>query len=339
MQHQGHEGRSGGGHPLIELRRMSGTSTSLLLTEHSLCPLCSGRAVPHLTGTYDLHYGIKGRWNYQRCESCRVVFLNPAPTELFLRGAYDDSYYSYQEFSPRKPWQVWLRRMLGYDLGITGDPKFASPGRVLDIGCGSGEYLWKMKATGWETHGVELSATAAEIGNGRYGLNIHVGTLASADLPLRYFEYVRLNHSFEHLLDPRQTLALIHRHLAPYGMLFIGVPNVDGWQAKLFGKYWWNLGPPVHPFNYSKSTLSNLLVQHGFELVSFRTNSNFSGILGSLQMALNGRRSICTDTGRLFTNPAAKLLAHWLAKLSDVFSAGDCLEITARKRSASGTLP
>jgi SAM-dependent methyltransferase len=305
-----------------------------MLTRHDRCPLCSGRAAAHLSGTWDLHYGIDGRWDYQRCGDCGVVFLNPAPTEAFLANAYDDSYYSYQDFAPPKRWHTWLRKLIGYNHGTTGDPKFAAPGRILDIGCGSGAFLYKMKQAGWETHGVELSAKAAEIGNTKHQLNIQAGTLVTATLPSDYFDYIRLNHSFEHILNPHETLALIHRHLSPRGLLFIGVPNVDGLQAKVFGKFWWNLGPPVHPFNYSKRTLTRLLEQHGFEVVHYRTNSNFAGILGSLQMALNGRRGVRSDTGAVFRNPVAKVLSHWLARLSDLFQAGDCLEIIARRRPA-----
>jgi SAM-dependent methyltransferase len=204
---------------------------------------------------------------------------------------------------------------------------------VLDIGCGSGEFLHKMKLAGWETHGVEVSAKAAEVGNRGYGLNIQAGSLANAKLDPESFDYIRLNHSFEHLLDPRGTLTLIHRYLAPKGLLFIGVPNVDGLAARAFGKYWWNLGPPVHPFNYSRNTLNWLLQQHGFEVIKFRTNSNFAGILGSLQMAVNFRHGVRKDTGRVLTNPVGKILSHWGAKVSDLLNVGDCLEIIARKQS------
>lgn len=302
------------------------------LVIHQVCPLCQGRFAPYLAQTFDLHYGIKGEWDYQRCRDCEVVFLNPAPSAEFLNSAYDDSYYSYQDFAPPKAWHVWLRRLLGYNPAATGDPKFAKPGRVLDIGCGSGAFLYRMKLAGWETHGVEIGATAAQIGNSKYGLNIQAGTLLTARLPENYFDYIRLNHSFEHILNPREVLTRIRTHLAPDGLLFIGVPNVDSVQAKIFGKYWWNLGPPVHPLNYCRSTLTRLLSEHGFELVSFRTNSNFAGIMGSLQMMLNGRRGVRRDVGPVFTNPVLRLVGHWLAKVSDLVSAGDCLEIVARKR-------
>jgi len=303
------------------------------LVRHEHCPLCQGPSRKHLEDTNDLHYGIAGHWTYHRCDVCAVVFLNPAPTAEFLANAYDDSYYSYQDYAPPKALHTWIKRLIGFNPGITGDPSFDHPGRILDIGCGSGQFLYRMQCAGWETHGVELSRRAAEIGNSRHRLNIQAGTLASATLPPAHFDYVRLNHSFEHLLDPHETLARIHTLLAPQGHLFIGVPNTAGWQARLFGKYWWNLGPPVHPFNYCHTTLARLLTEHGFDVVSFRTNSNFAGILGSLQMAVNDRRGIRADTGRLFRNPAAKLISHWLAKFSDVFSRGDCLEIVATRRS------
>jgi SAM-dependent methyltransferase len=306
------------------------------LVHHKHCPLCAGEAAAYLQGTRDLHYGIEGSWDYERCRDCAVVFLNPAPTEAFLSRAYDDSYYSYQDFTPAPRWKRWLRRLLGFDPGATGDPRFARPGRVLDIGCGSGEFLYRMKLQGWETHGVELSSRAADIGNEHYQLNIRAGTLRSAQFHDAWFDYIRLNHSFEHILDPQPTLALIHRHLKADGLLFIGVPNVDGWQARIFGKHWWNLGPPVHPFNYSRRTLTRLLEQNGFEIVRFRTNANFAGILGSLQMARNDRAGVYRDTGTLLDNPVAKLLSQWLAKLSNLFAAGDCLEIVARKRRSSG---
>lgn len=304
------------------------------LVQHARCPLCGGMAVDHLTGAQDLHYGIGGEWRYQRCTDCRVVFLNPAPTAAFLAGAYDDSYYSYQDFHLPPAWHGVVKRLIGFNPGTTGDPAFPSPGRVLDIGCGSGQFLHRMQQRGWQTAGVELSARAAEIGNTKHRLNIQVGTLADAKLPEAGFDYVRLNHSFEHLLDPRETLARIRRLLAPGGLLFIGVPNVDGLQARWFGRYWWNLGPPVHPFNYSRPTLERLLAEQGFEMVSFRTHSNFAGILGSLQMSLNHRAGRCGDTGTLFRNPVAKLLTHWFAKATDLFSKGDCLELVARARTS-----
>jgi SAM-dependent methyltransferase len=295
------------------------------------CPLCTAITIDKfIDAAVDLHYSLPGYWGYRKCTGCKVLFLDPAPTSDFLKRSYDDSYYSYQDFHAPPRWHAILKSLLFYDLGSTGDPIFDRPGRILDIGCGSGQFLMQMKLKGWETFGVEISQRAAKIGNAKYQLNIQAGELKNALLPKQSFDYIRLNHSFEHLLDPRATLVQISKLLKPDGKLFIGVPNTKSLQAFLFGKYWWNLGPPVHPFNYSKDSIAWLLQEHGFEIVSFRTHSNFAGILGSLQMLINSRSGKLSDTGRLFRNPIAKLICHWAAKLTDLFSCGDCLEVTAQ---------
>lgn len=303
--------------------------------KHNDCPLCGGVATDYLAFTRDLHYGISGEWSYQKCTNCKVVFLNPSPTSKFLSDAYDDSYYSYQDFDDGSIFHKLARWLLGSSPYRTKDPYFSKPGRILDIGCGSGQFLFKMKRAGWETAGVELSRVATEIGNAKHSLNIQSGTIHEAKFPRQYFDYIRLNHSFEHLLDPCETLDCIYNLLKPEGMLFIGVPNTASLQAKLFGRHWWNLGPPVHPFNYSPYTLNYLLSRHGFEIVRWRTNSNFAGFLGSIQLNINESKGIFKDSGGVIRNTIAKLFFNWVAKFVDLFRCGDCLEVVARKKSTS----
>jgi len=295
------------------------------LVEHTCCPLCDRQAIDHLVGIRDLHYGIDGKWRYQKCINCKVIFLNPSPSPKFLSDAYDDSYYSYQDFDDGSAFHRLARWLLGSSPYRTKDPYFPNAGRILDIGCGSGQFLYKMKRLGWDTAGIELSNVAAEIGNTKHSLNIHPGTVHDATFPAEYFDYIRLNHSFEHLLDPRDTLDRIRYLLKPDGLMFIGVPNT----ASL---HWWNLGPPVHPFNYSPHTLKLLLSEHGFEIVRWRTNSNFAGFLGSMQLRANEKIGVYKDSGAIIRNNFAKLIFNWIAKLLDFFRIGDCLEVIAKKK-------
>jgi hypothetical protein len=121
-----------------------------------------------------------------------------------------------------------------------------------------------------------------------------------------------------------------HWLLSPYGSLFIGVPNIGSLQAKLFGSYWWNLGPPVHPFNYSGEILIELFENNGFKVIKYRTNSNFAGILGSIQMFSNKSSGRKGDDGYIHRNPFAKILTQWLVKFLDIFNVGDSMEIIAK---------
>ena len=301
----------------------------------SECMLCGHRVFRNVVVAPDRHYGNPGTFPIVECESCQLWFLNPMPTIEFLSGAYPSNYYSYaaqpanRKYRPIvKKIKRLIRRLIGYTSGWSGDPKFPQPGRILDVGCGSGTFLMQMRELGWDAHGVELSSEASEHGR-QEGLEIFGGTLESANYPNQWFDYVRSNHSFEHIHNPREVLREIHRIIKPDGRLFIGVPNVNGLMSRLYGTFWWHLGAPVHTFGYSPITLSKLLAQEGFQVTRVQFNSTFAGIFGSLQIILNRKNGRASEDGWVVNNPGLRLLGHWMARCMDLFHAGDCIEIIA----------
>lgn len=278
----------------------------------------------------DRHYGIPGLYRIVRCADCSLMFLNPMYSDEELSSLYPTDYYAYQDNFQHARWKEIVKRILCYRRG-TKDPSFRAPGRVLDVGCGSGWFLREMRKAGWETDGVEISVAAAELGRKIAGLNIFPGTLEQASFASESFDYVRSNHSFEHISCPNETLKEIHRILKPEGKLLIGVPNVASLNAMVFRQYWWYLGAPVHTFTYSVKTLSQLLKKHGFGVEKVAYNSDFAGILGSFQIWQNrgnGRRS---TEGSAINSPFLRLPCHWVAKFIDLLKMGDAIEITATK--------
>ena len=247
-----------------------------------------------------------------------------------LAPLYPPDYYAYQDNIPTDGWKHTIKRILLYETS-TQDPKIARPGKMLDIGCGSGWFIHEMQSRGWEAHGVEINNVAAQMGRSTWGLNIFSGTLKEARFPAEYFDYIRSNHSFEHISDPNETLHEIRRILRPEGKLLIGVPNVASWNARLFRQYWWYLGAPVHPFNYSVETLSTLLRNHSFRVERVAYNSDYGGIIGSMQIWLNRNTNRKSSEGLLINNVALRLLGNWAAKLIDWLGAGDAIEVTAVK--------
>jgi SAM-dependent methyltransferase len=293
------------------------------------CPLCDGPDHEEIYLARDRHYGISGVYRLVRCLTCSLVFLNPMFSERELSALYPKDYYAYQEFSYSR-WKNALKALLFFRTE-TSDPKFSSAGRMLDLGCGTGWFLASMRDKGWQTYGVEINAAAADLGRKQAGLNVFSGTLQQASFPSDFFDYVRSNHSFEHISCPGETLDEIRRILRPEGKLLIGVPNVTGLNAKFFRQYWWYLGAPVHPFAYSVQTLSKLLRKHGFLIERVNYNSDYSGILGSCQIFLNRTNGRKSTEGRVINNPFLRIPAHWLAKLVDISHLGDAIEITATK--------
>ena len=98
---------------------------------------------------------------------------------------------------------------------------------MLDIGCGNGWFIYMMRDKGWDVKGVEPSKAGAEAGRRIANLDIHHGDLLSGNYPSEYFDYIRSNHSFEHIPNPNEVLQEIHRILKPNGKAFIGVPNIN----------------------------------------------------------------------------------------------------------------
>lgn len=293
------------------------------------CPVCSETQFNQFCRTRDRHYGIKGEFNLVRCTRCELRFLQPMLTDEELSALYPQDYYAYQ--TQKTPSQ--LARFLKSALGVsnsTKDPDFTRPGKVLDVGCGTGWFLAEMRKAGWVIQGVEMSTEAARVGSAN-GVPIVAGSLLDANLESAQFDYVRSNHSFEHMSEPLKQLSEMRRLLKEDGKLFIGVPNADSLQARMFGRYWWYLGVPVHTFTYSPNNLKMLLQRAGFKIEKITYNGDYSGVLGSLQIWANRNNGRRSHEGWLFNNVLLKVVCGLLAKVTNGLKIGDAIEVICTK--------
>jgi SAM-dependent methyltransferase len=306
------------------------------------CPLCGGREFVPLLRARDYHYGNPGEFTQVQCTGCGLAFLDPMYEERELEAFYPKDYYAFTDhFSDSMPAHSLkgkISRLFGPPGHKTRDPKFERPGRMLDIGCGAGRFIFQMKEQGWDVKGVEPNVNAAGFGRSKKNLDIFPGSLLDANFPARAFDYVRLNHSFEHMEHPNQILDEIYRILADNGKLMIGVPNRDSLIARLFGRFWYHLAPPVHTFSYSVKTLSQMLAKHNFNVEKVVFNTEQTPLLAGLQVYFTRHRASPTFHGRLTVNRLAMLLAYWAARLQNMLHVSDVIEITATKQQNQATL-
>lgn len=293
----------------------------------SPCPLCSESRLEELYLAKDPHYGIGGQHRIVRCVGCSLVFTDPILSEAELGSLYPPDYYAYQDRRPEGFWKKFAKKMLGYWQG-TKDPTFRTAGTFLDIGCGSGAFVQKMKQRGWDSYGIEINLAAARVGQSA-GLKIISGSLRQARFSAELFDYIRASHSLEHMPDPGETLDEIFRILKPNGKFLVAVPNIAGLSARVFKQYWWHLCPPVHTFSYSTETLSRLVKQHAFSIERVIYNSDYVGLLGSLQIWLNRNRGKKSFEGWVFNTRPLRILSGWLQNAFDCIGCGDMIEITA----------
>ncbi|MBI3948857.1 MAG: methyltransferase domain-containing protein [Acidobacteria bacterium] len=147
--------------------------------------------------------------------------------------------------------------------------RFISAGRLLEIGCASGEFLRLAAHAGFDVEGIEPEPITSARARDSFGLNVMTGTLAEAAYPADSFDAVVLFHVLEHLDSPRQTVTEIHRILKPGGTLAIETPTIDTIWFRLLGSRWRQLIPD-HYFFFTPHTLSRLLETVGFRVLEVK---------------------------------------------------------------------
>ncbi len=210
----------------------------------------------------------KGSWLYRRCKMCGLLALDPLPTEQQIHDHYR-SRFRHANYEVARRFADPYRRVHS-DLADWIDVR--PGGRVLDIGCFTGELLAILVHRDVEVHGVELQADAAAIANERLGGRVIQGDIATVDLAPRSFDAVTIMAVIEHVLDPA---ALIHRTrelLKPGGRLYLQTPNASSVAARILRGAWPALVPVEHIHLFSERALTMLLEQEGFEDVRTRVH-------------------------------------------------------------------
>jgi len=136
-----------------------------------------------------------------------------------------------------------------------------SPGKFLDIGCGTGSILEGINDE-WDKHGIEVSKYATNIAQ-QYG-NVFLGELHEAKYPDEFFDVVFLFHVIEHLKSPLDLLIEARRVLKSGGWLIVGTPDFDSACARRFGEKFRLLHDSTHISLFSNDSLHRMLSDHGF---------------------------------------------------------------------------
>jgi 2-polyprenyl-3-methyl-5-hydroxy-6-metoxy-1,4-benzoquinol methylase len=270
------------------------------------CPLCKNTQIRiKYNNLIDHIYGAKGRWRIYTCINCKLLFLNPRLYEIDISSAYKN-YYTHNEINNITKSNInqygWLKnivktiannflkvrlniRPLSYSyyfsyLIILLIPYYrrliehqyryipaAKNGfTLLDYGCGSGLFLQKVKALGWNVTGVDFDQKAIKECR-RLDLNAYVGEIGFFNEQTSLFDAITLSHVIEHIYDPRSFLLEIYRLLKPGGMLYIETPNSMALSHYLYGPNWRGLEPPRHISIFNWTNLHNLLLNCGFNKI------------------------------------------------------------------------
>lgn len=210
-----------------------------------------------------------------RCGECGLWYVNPQPTPEELSqfyATYDDG-------------EQWRARERGFNEGVRrAILPFAQGGALLDVGCGSGDFLVCMREAGFRVQGIEPSRSGSSYAQSVHGIEIFRGMVEDyiAGAPLDTYEVVSLLNVLEHLTDPHRMLLQIRELIRPNGLLAVVVPDarfhdfVGKFRALLGASdpYWLERPKsvlsgfklPDHLSSFEPRTISLLLQRCGFSI-------------------------------------------------------------------------
>src|SRR5216684_3330478 len=183
--------------------------------EMATCPVCKSEGVPVFTQS-DLFCGLPGEFGQRYCAGCSAYFLSPRVPESQIGYYYPDVYEPYQKTSHPKLADKVARALGLYSRRRRIVERFIKRGRILDVGCGSGEFLESLAGGPWERYAMDIEW------HGRHGLRdgFHEGQFDHEPPPFTELDAITLWHVFEHLYHPQGALDNAAKLLRPGGCLY-----------------------------------------------------------------------------------------------------------------------
>ena len=231
-----------------------------------------------------------------RCLDCGLEFVNPMPTEEWLRQLYSHELANDEQELPYFLNYIQERKDRGSSFDKLHNsrldlierfskrpavnngaaPASGARGNLLDVGCGAGFFLKTAQSRGWNPYGIDFLPEYNRFAKEELKLeNVHSSTLEEMNYPPLSFDVVTLWDLIEHLRHPLSTLKEINRILRPGGLVVIWTPNVKN--AALLKDRWIGYLMPLHLYFLSNQALNNLLTQSGFQTVYEKTNRSKKG--------------------------------------------------------------
>lgn len=202
-------------------------------------------------------------------EDTEILETFPAPNEDQLSKYYKSEDYISHTDSKRnlfeRVYHIIRSRALKKKLRLINS--FGNESKqLLDVGCGTGDFLKIALTNGWTVTGIEPNEQARKIANVKTNQNVfeidHLDNLKEHS-----FDVITLWHVLEHLPKLDTHIQLFRKLLKPNGLLIIAVPNYKSYDAAHYKEFWAAYDVPRHLWHFSRKSINKLFQKENFTLI------------------------------------------------------------------------
>lgn len=234
------------------------------------CPICNHSSFSHFLNCIDYTVSRK-TFNIVSCEYCGFKFTNSRPEKEAIGKYYESEDYISHSNSKKGLFNIIYQAVRKYTIRkkvklISNISRKKKEGKsILDIGCGTGEFLNACKNKGWRTLGIEPGKQARKYAISHYGIEVKEES-ALTSLEDQTFDVITLWHVLEHVHELNERMRELRRLVKPEGKLIIAVPNYLSYDAAHYGTYWAAYDVPRHLYHFSPNTMTQLLGNYGIQI-------------------------------------------------------------------------
>ena len=237
------------------------------------CPICTTEMKFKFV-TKD--YLVTGEsFDIVECEACSIRTTTPFPDKKIIGNYYSSDDYISHDDKVSGIFDSIYGLVRTYQLNkkkkLIGKYFNKSNGKILDIGCGAGDFLQYMKENHWNINGVDTSNKARKIANKK--LNIKVMDPKDWINNKEKYDVITCWHSLEHVHEPWVYLDKIKKSLTVDGFLIVALPNYQSTDAKIYKEFWAAYDTPRHLYHFTIKSMNKTIKPHGLNIESiYRMN-------------------------------------------------------------------
>ena len=231
------------------------------------CPWCESEKTQIHLWLKD-EFLSKEDFQIYECHNCGLLFTQPRPGKDKIGEYYkSDEYYSHQEnkqgLIPRIYESV---KSINLKNKCRMATKGKGSGRVLDIGCGVGDFLHSMEELGWQVEGIEPSEEATTIAKKRTKARVYTPE-EIGQLNDEHYDLITMWHVLEHVDDLKTEIKQLERLLKKGGRLVLALPNFRSYDAQYYKNYWAAYDVPRHLNHFCKKSIYKIFSNSELDLI------------------------------------------------------------------------